>query len=217
MSLMQRIPSRAPSYENGTEAFTSRPHTHRPMEQDVQGGSLRPSVGFASILIFLGMWLTTLGIIDVIWGAVANGLHANFIGMITMGTIGESGEYLNQADRLGQALMIGMGVGLMFIGGISIRSQFEGGVIGWVRSLLFSTLWASLLSIDEERGAAGMLAAWLIIGGLCFQIIWNLLNWTWIDPGVYAVSAPMILFGCALAAFTSVERDEEDGEKGASV
>ena len=187
------------------------------MEKDVQGGSLRPGVGLASVLTFLGLWLTTLGIIDVIWGAVANGLHANFIGMITMGTLGESGEYLSEADRLGQALMIGIGVGLMFIGGLSIKSQFNGGFVGWVRSLLFSTLWASLLSIDEERGATGMLAAWLIIGGLSFQIIWNLLNWTWVDPGVYAVSAPMILFGCALAAFTSVDRDEDDGEKGASV
>ena len=186
------------------------------MELDVQSGSLRPSVGLASILTFFGIWLTVLGIIDVIWGAVANGLHANFVGMITMGTLGESGEYLREADRLGQALMIGIGVGLMLIGVISIRVQFDGGFVGWMRSLLFNPLWASLLSIDEERGATGMLAAWLIIGGLSFQIVWNLLNWTWVDPGVYAVSAPMILFGCALAAFTSVERDE-DSEKGISV
>ena len=216
MSLMRRIPSRAPSSEDGTEAFTSRPPTHRPMEQGVQGGGLRPSVGLASILTFLGIWLITLGVIDIIWGAVDNGLHANFRGMITMGTLGESGEYLREADRLGQALMIGIGSGLTLIGVISIRSQFNGGFVGWVRSMLFNPLWASLLSIDEERGAIGMLAAWLIIGGLSFQIVWNLLNWTWVDPGVYAVSAPMILFGCALAAFASTEHDEESG-KGASV
>ena len=185
------------------------------MELDEQGGELRPSVGFASILMFLGVWLTILGVIDVIWGAVANGLHANFRGMITFGTLGESGEYLREADRLGQGMMIGIGIGLIFIGGASIQSQFDGGLKSWVKSLFFSPLWASLLSIDEDRGVIGMLAAWLIIGGLTFQIVWNVINWTWVDPGVYAVSAPMILFGCTLAAFSSVEGDEES-EKGAS-
>ncbi|MAK25951.1 MAG: hypothetical protein CMA02_01605, partial [Euryarchaeota archaeon] len=51
------------------------------------------------------------------------------------------------------------------------------------------------------------LGSWLMITGVIFYFSWSIMNNTWVDPGVYAVTIPLIGFGSILPM---LENDAEN-------
>jgi hypothetical protein len=67
-----------------------------------------------------------------------------------------------------------------------------------MRGLVTNPLWFSLLSSKEKGGWSMTLAAWCLILGIGLYIMRGIVYWNWVDPGVYAVCAPLVAFGFAL-------------------
>ena len=75
-------------------------------------------------------------------------------------------------------------------------SNVEGGIKGWFMNLI-DTFWPSLIDYSTSGGISKTVSVWCIVIGIIFYTVEGILYSGWVDPGVYSVTAPFIIFGWA--------------------
>ena len=98
-----------------------------------------------------------------------------------------------------------IGGAILALGILILQKTEEGGVVSWLSSLVSPNRWKSLFDFTE--GLNVTLGSWLMISGVVFYFSWSIINNTWVDPGVYAVTIPLIGFGSILPM---LENDAEN-------
>jgi len=170
---------------------------------------LNASPGFARFSFFFGLWAVVIDVINIAIGAYAQGQKVVWAGFLSMGRFADN-TYVAHAEQGftgGDAAFSLIAIAFLGFGCAAIHSQVEGGLAAWLKGLVEPQRWSSLVS--TAAGTNATIGAWSLLAGLLFYIGWSINYNTWVDPGVYAVSAPLVAFGIAFQRLGMT--DEIDG------
>lgn len=169
-------------------------------EEEVSQASLlqmlvKPNRTLASWYIGLGLWGVLLAILNIT-GHIHPNYRVSWGGLLTLELTNAAFETTDEVKFVvSDLIFFAMCAGITWLG-LQTMSEDKAGIKGFFTSLVMNDFWNSLVS--SEEGWMRTFAAWCLVIGFDFYIIWSILYQTWIDPGVYAVSAALIAFGFAL-------------------
>ena len=162
------------------------------------------------IAVMVGIWALIVDFVNIAIGAYASGQKVVWAGFVSYGTfadntfVAHNGVEISPGDI---AFTIIAGIILAF-GALILQKTEEGGVISWITSLVSPKRWAPLF--DFSGGMNVTIGSWLLISGIIFYFAWSITNNTWVDPGVYAVTIPLISFGSILPMLESESENTDD-------
>ncbi|CAI8201343.1 MAG: Uncharacterised protein [Methanobacteriota archaeon] len=155
-----------------------------------------PTLG--RILTSIGIWALLVDVINILYGAYAAGQKVVWAGFLTYGYLADNthvthdGTVVSPGDMVFTAIaLVCLGLGFMIL-----QSTEENGFVGWLQSFLTADRWTPFF--DASNGTNKMIGNWMTLIGLVFYFGWSGMNMTWVDPGVYAITIPLIGFGLML-------------------
>lgn len=160
----------------------------------------QPNATFAAWILVIGAWALVMTILNLVWGLAAKGEQKVVWGsLLSMGLLFEDPYTPEMGFRVFSDGLFGvLAIVLLGWGAYAVNNTWDGGLKGWLTSLVASPLWPALVSAETDGGWRRTLAAWCLVTGLAFYLIWNAVWWRWTDPGVYAVTISLLAFGVAL-------------------
>lgn len=166
---------------------------------------LEPSATPARWFVGLGAWGLLLAVLNILHLAHPT-QRISWAGVLSMGELNNAFESQATAPVFvaSDAVFIALCGGFLFLGLRSIGTE-DGGVQHFLKSLLSNRTWKALSSMKD--GAAMTMAAWSLLLGFLFYIVWGLRYLGWFDPGVYSVSAVLIAFGFGLRSYSLADED----------
>ncbi len=164
----------------------------------------------ARFSFFAGIWAIIVDVVNLVIGAYAPGQKVVWAGFLSMGRLADNTfiAHAGQGFSGGDAAFTIIALALLGYGCAAINAQVEGGIAVWLRGFADLERYASLVS--TESGAAATVGSWSLLLGIVFYFGWSIVNTTWVDPGVYAVSAPLVGFGIAMQQLAAAQIDEAD-------
>lgn len=165
-----------------------------------------PGKAFSSLIFGLGVWGLTLGLVNIIWGAVVLGERkVVWAGYLTMGYLWDE-PYSEMIYRpFSDTVFLAMAIAAIVWGYLGINRTVEGDFKDWLNGVIFNPIWTSLVSGQEEGGLTMTAAAWCLFFGFGIYFFFALVFWAWTDIGVYAVCAPLVAFGFGLRYLALVD------------
>jgi hypothetical protein len=170
---------------------------------------LNASPALARFAFFAGVWAVVIDIINITIGAYAAGQKVVWAGFLSMGKLADN-TYVAHAGNgfsAGDAAFSIIAFGLLAYGIMAINHQEKDGFVGWLKGLTNPTCWKPL--VTTKAGTAATLGSWSLLVGILFYIGWSINYNTWVDPGVYAVTAPLVGFGLAFKKLNETESRDE--------
>ena len=167
-----------------------------------------PEVPFlGKIAVMTGIWALIVDVVNIAIGAYASGQKVVWAGFISYGNLAENTFTAHNGIEItpGDIVFTIIGGAILALGILILQKTEEGGVVSWLSSLVSPSRWKSLFDFTE--GLNVTLGSWLMISGVVFYFSWSIINNTWVDPGVYAVTIPLIGFGSILPM---LENDAEN-------
>ena len=152
----------------------------------------RPSKTVSAALALLGSWIVFLAVVNVSIGAYSEGRKVLWIDLFTG---------VRDSSTTDMALVIddGMfgfiGLAIIGLGAMGMNNTHESGFSGWIRGLP-SCIVGCLFS--SERSTNELISSWLVALGVLFYLAWSVMEYTWVDPGVYSVAAVLVSFGVGI-------------------
>jgi len=168
-------------------------------ESEWMSSLMRPSKTLSAALALLGSWVVFLTIVNLFIGAYSEGKKVLWIDFFS-GTRDPSTTEM--AFVMDDALFGLVGLLLIGLGARGLNKIHDSGFVGWLTGLP-SCISESLLSSD--RGATKMVSSWLVAIGVLFYVLWSAMENTWVDPGVYSVSAVIVSFGVGIGLLEEAE------------
>ena len=161
---------------------------------------LEPSATSARWFVGLGAWGLLLAVLNILHLAHPT-QRISWAGVLTMGELNKAFEPQETASAFvaSDAVFMALCGGALFLGLRSIAKE-DGGVEQFLKSLLSNRTWKALSSTKD--GATMTMAAWSLLVGLLFYLVWGLRYSGWFDPGVYSVSAILVAFGFGLRFYS---------------
>ena len=157
---------------------------------------IKPNRTLASWYIGLGLWGLFLAILNIM-GQIHPNYRVSWGGLLSFELTNAAFETTDEIKVVASDfIFIVLCAGVTWLG-LQTMADDKEGIKGFFMSIFLNDLWNSLVS-TEDGGWMRTAAAWCLVIGFDFYIIWSILYQTWIDPGVYAVSAALIAFGFAL-------------------
>jgi hypothetical protein len=166
---------------------------------------LNASPTLVRFTFFAGVWAVVIDIINITIGAYATGQKVVWAGFLSMGKLADN-TYVAHAGNgfsAGDAAFSLIAFSLLTYGIMAINHQEKDGFVGWLKGLADPNCWKSLVS--TKSGTAATLGSWSLLVGILFYIGWSINYNTWVDPGVYAVTAPLVGFGLAFKKLSETE------------
>ncbi|MBJ23389.1 MAG: hypothetical protein CMB64_01845 [Euryarchaeota archaeon] len=163
---------------------------------------LVPSERISGWLFILSFWGVLLWILNILQMATPTGDKVVWASILSIGLVG--GDYLttNTDFRLysdGIFIILCASANLLSIRGI--MANVDGGMTGWLMNVR-DNFWPALVEFANLRK---LISVWLIIIGILFYVITGVLYGGWVDPGVYSVAAPCVIFGWAFGKLADVQ------------
>jgi len=171
-------------------------------------GFLIPSARISGWLFILSSWSILLWLLNilqmatptgdkVVWGSILS------IGLLEPNYLTENSAFRPFSDGIFLILCI-IGTTLSVRG---IMSNVDGGIKGWLMGIK-DTFWPSLVDIKTSGGLRKTVSVWFILIGIVFYFATGILHSGWVDPGVYSVAAPFVIFGWAFGKLADAQSDE---------
>jgi len=161
--------------------------------------------GWLFILSSWGILLWLLNILQmatptgdkVVWGSILS------IGLLEPNYLSDNPAFRPFSDGIFLVILI-IGTTLSVRG---ILSNVEGGMKGWFMGIK-DVFWPSLVDVSTSGGLRKTVSVWFILIGLVFYFTTGILHSGWVDPGVYSVAAPCIIFGWAFGKLADAQSEE---------
>lgn len=168
-------------------------------------GVLIPSARISGWLFILSSWGILLWLLNILHMATPTGDKVVWGSILSIGLLG--GEYISSNPGF-RPFSDGIFIILCLIGNIlgirGIMSNVEGGIKGWFMNLI-DTFWPSLIDYSTSGGLRKTVSVWCIVIGIIFYAVTGILYSGWVDPGVYSVTAPFIIFGWAFGKLADAQ------------
>ena len=164
-------------------------------DNDWYSALTRPSRTASTVMLLLGGWVLFLTIVNLVVGAYSDGdggLKVLWLGFLSNGTLGDINTNHDGISVLVDDIVFGMlGIILVALGHLGMNKALEGGTISAIKGLpeCMSGLFLG------EAGIRKTVADWMMVIAIIFYLTWSVQNNTWVDPGVFAVSAIPFWFG----------------------
>ncbi|MDP6856901.1 MAG: hypothetical protein QGH13_05160 [Candidatus Thalassarchaeaceae archaeon] len=181
--------------------------------------SPEPSMGFdwipevpmlGKIAVMTGIWALIVNVVNIAIGAYAAGQKVVWAGFVSYGNFADNTFTAHNGVEIspGDIVFTIIGVLILAFGILILQRTEEGGVISWFSSFVSPNRWKPLF--DFSDGLNVTIGTWLLISGVIFYFAWSIANNTWVDPGIYAVSIPLIGFGTVLPM---LEKESENSDE----
>lgn len=155
---------------------------------------LVPNESVSSWLFLISLWGILLWLLNILQMATPTGDKVVWASILSIGIIG--GDYLtsNPDFRIfsdGLFIILCLSTTALSVRGITIG--VEKGIIGWLNNMK-DNFWPAMVEFENLRK---LVSVWLIIVGILFYFITGIMYSGWVDPGVYSIAAPCVIFGWA--------------------
>lgn len=163
---------------------------------------LVPSERVSSWLFLLSLWGILLWILNLLQMATPTGDKVVWASILSIGVIG--GDYLtsNPDFRIfsdGIFIILCVSVSLFSVRGII--AGVDKGIVGWLLKMR-DNFWPAIVEFENIRK---FVSVWLILIGILFYFFTGLMYNGWVDPGVYSIAAPCVIFGWAFGKLAENE------------
>tara|TARA_B100001029_G_C15035909_1_gene440119 strand:- start:449 stop:913 length:465 start_codon:yes stop_codon:yes gene_type:complete len=153
-------------------------------------------------MLLLGGWVLLLTIVNVTVGAYSPGFKALWLGFLSNGSLGDVYTDHDGISVVVDDIAFGIiGIFLVAIGHLGMNKAVEGGTVSAIKNL--PNCMSSLFS--GQNGIRKTVADWMITFAIIFYLAWSTQYNTWVDPGVFAVSAIPFMFGFGLNMLDKAE------------
>ena len=157
-------------------------------------------------LFIISSWGILLWLLNILHMATPTGDKVVWASILSIGLVG--GDYIttNPDFRLysdGIFILLCLSFNALAIRGI--MSNVEGGIKGWMLSV-GNNFWPAIVDFSNVRK---IISVWLIILGLAFYLVAGIFYGGWVDPGVYSVTAPCVIFGWAFGKLADIQSLED--------
>lgn len=184
--------------------------SHGLMSEAADGDStsfLVPSARFSGWLFILSCWGILLWLLNILQMATPTGDKVVWGSILTIGILEPNYLTDNTAFR---PFSDGIFIIICLIGSfLSVRgiiSNVEGGMKGWFMGVK-DNFWPALVDVSTDGGLRKTISVWFMVLGLIFYIVTGFLYSGWVDPGVYSVAAPCIVFGWAFGKLADAQSE----------
>tara|TARA_B000000475_G_scaffold114482_1_gene92667 strand:+ start:1173 stop:1763 length:591 start_codon:yes stop_codon:yes gene_type:complete len=158
-----------------------------------------PSIGLSKWYIAIGAWGLVLAVLNIL-GEIHPSYRVSWGGLLTFELLADAfGDKDTAATFVAGDAVFMLICGLLVSLGLkSINESNEGGLAGFLQSMVINDTWPAL--VGGEGGMMRSAGAWCLLLGFGFYIAYSAVYDAWIDLGVYSVSITLVAFGFALNA-----------------
>ena len=158
-----------------------------------------PSIGLSQWYIAIGAWGLVLAVLNIL-GEIHPSYRVSWGGLLTFELLADAfGDKDTAATFVAGDAVFMLICGLLVSLGLkSINESNEGGLAGFLQSMVINDTWPAL--VGGEGGMMRSAGAWCLLLGFGFYIAYSAVYDAWIDLGVYSVSITLVAFGFALNA-----------------
>ena len=158
-----------------------------------------PSIGLSKWYIAIGAWGLVLAVLNIL-GQIHPSYRVSWGGLLTFELLADAfGDKDTAATFVAGDAVFMLICGLLVSLGLkSINESNEGGLAGFLQSMVINDTWPAL--VGGEGGMMRSAGAWCLLLGFGFYIAYSAVYDAWIDLGVYSVSITLVAFGFALNA-----------------
>ena len=170
---------------------------------------LVPSSRFSGWLFLISCLGILLWLLNILQMATPTGDKVVWASILSIGLIG--GDYMssNSDFRIfsdGIFIILCLFVNILAFRGI--MANVDGGIKGWLINIK-DDFWPSLVDA-KHSGIRKTVSRWSMLIGIVFYFGFGLLESAWVDPGVYSVSAPFVVFGWAFGKLADAQFEESN-------
>lgn len=171
-------------------------------------GFLIPSARISGWLFILSSWGILLWLLNLLQMATPTGDKVVWSSILSIGLVG--GDYISSNPEFrpysdGLFIILCLFANILAVRGI--MSNVEDGIKGWFINLK-NYFWPSIVDVSTSGGIRKTVSVWFIIIGMVFYAVTGILYCGWVDPGVYSVAAPFIVFGWAFGKLADAQSNE---------